>query len=115
MPSRYDLPHIDIAGFASEHDYIGQGGYGNPVARERAEHGRRLKDELDAALLMADVARPSDARLDPVTGTLIEVELRRGKAFARAPLKPRRRKTGSLRFMSPTTPGLRSPPSLMNI
>lgn len=78
MPSRYDLPHIDIARFASEHDYIGQGGYGNPVARERAEHGRRLQDELDAALVMADAARPSDARLEPVTGTLIEVELRRG-------------------------------------
>jgi Subtilase family len=78
MPSRYNLPHISIARFASEHDYIGQGGYGNPVARERAEHGRRLQGELDAALAMADTARPSDARLEPATGTLIEVELRKG-------------------------------------
>ena len=78
MPSRYNLPHIDIAGFATAHDYVGQGSFGNPAARDRAEHGRRLQNELDAALAVADAARPSDARLEPVTGTLIEVELRKG-------------------------------------
>lgn len=78
MPSRYNLPHIDIGQLASGHEYIGQGSYGNPVARERAEHGRRLQGELESALAMADQARRSDARLKPPTGALIEVELRKG-------------------------------------
>lgn len=78
MPSRYNLPHIDIARFASEHDYSGDGAFGDPAARDRAEHGRRLQGELEAALAMADQTRPTDDRLPPVTGTHIEVELRRG-------------------------------------
>lgn len=78
MPSRYNLPHIDIARFASEHDYLGDGAFGDPAARDRAEHGRRLQGELDAALAMADQTRPTDDRLPPITGTRIEVELRRG-------------------------------------
>jgi len=78
MPSRYNLPHIDIARFASEYDYSGDGGFGDPAARDRAEHGRRLQGELDAALAMADHTRPTDDRLPPATGTRIEVELRRG-------------------------------------
>jgi hypothetical protein len=78
MPSRYNLPHIDIARFASEHDYSGDGAFGDPAARDRAEHGRRLQGELDAALAMADQARPTDDRLPPITGARIEVELRRG-------------------------------------
>lgn len=78
MPSRYNLPHIDIAEFATPQDYSSEGSPGNPAARERQEHGRRLQAELAAALAMADQSRPSDERLPPVTGTRIEVELRRG-------------------------------------
>jgi hypothetical protein len=78
MPSRYNLPHIDIARFAAEHDYSSEGAFGDPAARDRAEHGRRLQRELDAALAMADQTRPADSRLPPVTGSRIEVELRRG-------------------------------------
>ena len=78
MPSRYNLPHIDIARLATEQDYSGEGSFGDPASRERAEHGRRLQSELDAALAMADQTRPIDDRLPPVTGTHIEVELRRG-------------------------------------
>lgn len=78
MPSRYNLPHIDIARFASEHDYSGDGAFGDAAARDRVEHGRRLQAELDAALAMADRTRPTDDRLPPVIGTRIEVELRRG-------------------------------------
>ena len=78
MPSRYNLPHIDIAPFASSNEYTGEGGFGNPAVRERAAHGQRLQAELNAALAMADQARPTDQRLPPITGTHIEVELRRG-------------------------------------
>ena len=78
MASRYNLPHIDIARFASENDYSGDGAFGDPAARDRAEHGRRLQGELDAALAMAEQTRPKDDRLPPITGSRIEVELRRG-------------------------------------
>jgi hypothetical protein len=78
MPSRYNLPHIDIGRFAAEQDYAGEGSGGDPGARERAEHGRRLQDELTASLALADQTRPQDDRLPPITGTRIEVELRRG-------------------------------------
>jgi hypothetical protein len=78
MPSRYNLPHIDIARFSAEQDYSSEGSGGDPAARDRAEHGRRLQGELDAALAMADQIRPTDARLPPITGARIEVELRRG-------------------------------------
>jgi hypothetical protein len=37
MPSRYNLPHIDIGRFAAEQDYAGEGSGGDPGARERAE------------------------------------------------------------------------------
>jgi hypothetical protein len=57
---------------------LSEGSGGDPAARERAEHGRRLQGELDAALAMADQTRPIDERLPPVIGTRIEVELRRG-------------------------------------
>ncbi|MGY3077073.1 hypothetical protein ACVWZZ_003444 [Bradyrhizobium sp. LM6.10] len=78
MPSRYNLPHIDIGRFAAEQDYMGEGAFGDPPARDREAHGRRLQGELTAALGLADQIRPQDDRLPPVTGTRIEVELRRG-------------------------------------
>ena len=78
MASRFTLPHIDIAEFKSSQSYTGSSSYGSSVVRIREEHGRRLKNELTAALAMADLARPTDARLEPPNGTFLEVELRRG-------------------------------------
>lgn len=78
MPSRYNLPHIDIGRFAAAQDYASEGSGGDPGARDRAEHGRRLQGELTASLELADQTRPQDDRLPAVTGTRIEVELRRG-------------------------------------
>lgn len=98
MPSRYNLPHIDIAQFAIEHDYSGDGAFGDPAARDRAEHGRRLQGELTAALAMADQNRPSDDRLPPVTGTRIQVELRRGTDPEVLNLKKERIRAGASKF-----------------
>jgi len=78
MASRFSLPHLDITPFAAPHAYQGEssGSGGNPRVRE--EHGRRVQNELTAALRLADQLRPADDRLKPPTGTFIEVELRRG-------------------------------------
>lgn len=78
MPSRYNLPHINIAAFLATHDYVGEGMPGNPAVRERQAHGQRLRNELRASLDMAMQTRPIDERLPPPTGSVIEVELRRG-------------------------------------
>lgn len=78
MASRFTLPHIDISALASPQDYAGSGAFGNPVDRIREEHGRRLQNELNAALAMADALRPQDERLDAPSGSIVEVELRRG-------------------------------------
>ena len=53
-------------------------GFGSGPVRERLAHGQRIQNELRAALTAADQVRPSDERLEPSTGTFIEVELRRG-------------------------------------
>src|SRR4051794_24369701 len=78
MPSRFTLPHIDIAHFATSQAYQGSSGGGGGDARVRAEHGRRIQNELNAALRLADELRPRDDRLPPVSGTFLEVDLRRG-------------------------------------
>jgi hypothetical protein len=88
MPSRFNLPHIDISAFASSQDYAGSSAFGNPGDRIREEHGRRLQNELRAVLALADTSRPKDDRLPQPTRTIVEVELRRG---ARADLLEQKR------------------------
>ena len=78
MASRFTLPHIDIAAFSSTQAYQGSGSGGSSTARIRAEHGRRIQNELRAALVLADAMRPSDERLAPPTGVPLEILLRRG-------------------------------------
>ena len=77
MASRFALPHIEITRLASSQDYAGAGAFGNPVDRIRAEHGRRLQNELSATLTLAEQTRPKDDRLPAPTGMILEVELRR--------------------------------------
>ncbi len=79
MPSRFQLPHIDIAAFASSQSYAGEATGGNSAVRIREEHGRRVQNELRAALEAADIIRPVDPRLANPTGSFIEVELHRSK------------------------------------
>ena len=78
MPSRFDLPHIDISALAGSQRYMGSGSAGSGAIRIREEHGRRLQEELNAAFAAADEDRPVDDRLPPVQGTYLEVELYRG-------------------------------------
>ena len=78
MASRFTLPHLEITRFATAHSYVGAGSGGSAAPRIRAEHGRRIQNELNAALALADADRPADPRLEPPTGTFIEVELRSG-------------------------------------
>lgn len=78
MPSRYNLPHIDVTGYAESQEYKGEGsGGGGSSVRVRDEHGRRLQNELRVAF-EAQPERAPDPRLPAPTGTYIEVELRRG-------------------------------------
>jgi Subtilase family len=78
MPSRYNLPHIDITAFASSQEYVGEPGFGSQAVRERVAHGQRLQNELRVSLAAADANKPTDERLEAPDGTFIEVELRRG-------------------------------------
>src|ERR1035437_3480689 len=78
MPSRYNLPHIDITTFVSTHEYAGEQSRGSSAVRERAAHGQRIQNELRVALEAADRSKPTDERLEAPTGTFLEVELRRG-------------------------------------
>jgi hypothetical protein len=78
MASRFTLPHIDISAFRSSSPYQGSGSPIDGTVRIREEHGRRLQNELTAALAAADEQRPTDDRLPPAKGIYLEVELQRG-------------------------------------
>jgi hypothetical protein len=78
MASRFNLPHIEITAFVSTSEYVGEQGFGSSAVRERAAHGQKIQNELRVALAAADATKPNDERLEPATGTFVEVELRRG-------------------------------------
>lgn len=78
MPTRFDLPHIDISAFVSSSGYSGQGSGGSSAVRVRAVHGAKLQNELSAAFAAMDADRFADERLLPTIGSYVEVELRRG-------------------------------------
>src|SRR6266852_1211622 len=79
MPSRFNLPHIDITARVASQEYLSEGGPRSSAVRDRAEHGARVQNELRVALAAADGIRPTiDPRLPQPAGTYLEVELRRG-------------------------------------
>lgn len=78
MPSRFTLPHIDIGAYSAVQPYVGSGGGGGGSPREREEHGRRVQNELRAALELATQQRPADERLEPLPGVFLEVQLTKG-------------------------------------
>nr|WP_321361387.1 S8 family peptidase [uncultured Hyphomonas sp.] len=79
MPD-FDKPHIDISSRVQKRRYqspprnMGEGS----APRVRAEHGARIKAEMEAAFVSADEIRPEDERLPPPEGVYLEVDLRRG-------------------------------------
>lgn len=95
MPSRYNLPHIDISAFVSTHEYVGEGSGGSSAARERVAHGQRLQNELRVAWGAADQNRPADERLETPTGTFLEVELRPGTPPDKLDMKRQHIRTGA--------------------
>lgn len=80
MPTRFNLPHINISGRAITRPYQAprENWGGDRTPRGREEHGRKLQAELAAAFQVLDAARSRDAKLEPPSGTYIEVELRPG-------------------------------------
>ncbi len=80
MPTRFNLPHVDIARRQITRPYQAprENRGGGSAPRIREEHGARLQAELAATFREADVARPDDERLEPPEGVYLEVELRRG-------------------------------------
>ena len=80
MASRYDLPHIDLAGRVQAVPFTStdsnRGGAGTPRSRE--QHGAKLRGELAAAYRAFDAARSEDDRIGPSEGAFLEVELKRG-------------------------------------
>ncbi|HKK30973.1 MAG TPA: S8 family peptidase [Alphaproteobacteria bacterium] len=80
MPSRYNLPHIDLSGRAQSTPYTPAGS--NPVGagtpRIREEHGARLRSELATAYEAFDAQRRIDERLGEPEGVFLELELRPG-------------------------------------
>jgi hypothetical protein len=80
MPSRFNLPHIDISNRAVLRPYQApqENRGGGSAPRVREEHGRRLQAQLTAAFLAGDGLKTTDDRLEPATGVYLEVELRGG-------------------------------------
>ncbi len=78
MATIFRFPHIDIAAFKDSQPYTAPQSNVVGSPRERAEHGRRIQNELDAALVMADALRPEDPRLPQPEGSFVEVTLARG-------------------------------------
>jgi hypothetical protein len=95
MPSRYNLPHIDITAFALTQEYVGEQGHGSSGVRERAAHGQRIQNELRVALEAADQTKPIDERLETPTGTFLEVELRRGTSPDKLDMKTQNIRAGA--------------------
>jgi hypothetical protein len=80
MPSRYNLPHIDMTSRSTSHEYVGDSTGGSSAVRIREEHGRRVQSELRTALQSSDTGRQAtDRRLPAPTGTYLEIELRRAR------------------------------------
>jgi hypothetical protein len=78
MASRFTLPHIDISAFADPQSYSGYPSNSSSAVRVRAEHGRRIQNELNVALAAAAAIRPTDPRLDAPSSSILEVDLRKG-------------------------------------
>jgi hypothetical protein len=97
MPSRFNLPHIDIIAFVTSQDYVGEQGGGSGAVRERATHGQRVQNELRIALAAADAAKPTDTRLEPPAGTFVEVELKRGTPPDALDMKTQDIRTGAVK------------------
>ena len=80
MASRYDLPHLDLAGRVQAVPFTSTAS--NPVGagtpRSREQHGAKLRGELAAAYRAFDAARREDERIGPPEGAFLEVELKRG-------------------------------------
>lgn len=80
MPSRYDLPHLELSRRLRAEPYtstdVNPVGAGTPRSRE--EHGAKLRGELAAAYRAFDAARRKDTRLDTQQGAFLELELKRG-------------------------------------
>lgn len=80
MPTRFNLPHIDISGRMTRRNFVAPdrdlSGGGTP--RDRTTHGQRLRQELIAAYDQSDGARTVDDRLDIEEGAFLEVEIVRG-------------------------------------
>lgn len=82
MVSRYSLEHIDIISRRSPTDYKASNDRfpGQKQPRDRTAHGGKLRGDLASAFKSFDESRPVDARIEPVKGAFLEVELRRGGA-----------------------------------
>ena len=80
MVSRYNLEHIDIISRRSRNDYKASNDRfpGKQQPRDRTVHGSKLRGDLASALKGFDESRPIDARIEPVKGAFLEVELKRG-------------------------------------
>lgn len=78
--AEFDKPHIDISARAVRRDYQAprRNMGGGAAPRMRAQHGARIRAELDAAFVEADDNRTEDDRIDPPEGTYVEVALRPG-------------------------------------
>lgn len=79
--SEYDRPHLDISSLVQRGAYKSPttNGRQSALQRIRADHGRRLADELRTAFQRADVSQAVPVQtigeLEPVRGIFLEVEL----------------------------------------
>ena len=100
MPSRYNLPHIDLSARAQSAPYTSADS--NPVGagtdRIREQHGARLRHELAAAYEAFDAQREIDQRLGEPEGVFLELELRPGTPVERIERKTDGYRPGAARM-----------------
>ena len=80
MPSRYNLPHIDLSGRAQSAPYTSADSNhpGAGTERTREQHGARLQGQLAAAYKAFDAQRQINERLGEPEGVFLELELTPG-------------------------------------
>lgn len=98
MPSRFNLPHIDITARSTSQSYLGEGSGGRGTPRDRIAHGERVQNELRVALEAGAALKPTDHRLPPSPGIYLEVELDRGKAADSIDLKSQGIRSGAAKI-----------------
>lgn len=100
MPRIFDRPHIDLSGNASTHNYKPprQNISGGGAPRVREEHGRMLRDQLQAAYREVQEISEELEEAEPADGAYYEISLQPGSKPDKLESKRRRMSIGATKI-----------------